>query len=94
MLPNLSQVKSVCRLGGGDAESIKRQDHGSNTDVRLRALANLPAPGTPKNRGTDVSLGSKPLQRRVQVIAQLDDRVKGHVLMPLGAQPFNDFRKP
>src|SRR2546427_11428921 len=33
-----SFLKSVCLLGWGDAESIKGQDHGSNTDVRLRAF--------------------------------------------------------
>jgi hypothetical protein len=62
-------LKNICLRGGGDTESIKRQDHGSNTDVRRRALANMPAPGTRKNWGTDMPLGSKPLKRRVQVIA-------------------------
>ena len=87
-------LKSVCRLGGGDTESSKRQDHGANTDVRLRAFANMPTQRTPKNWATDVSLGSNSLKRRVQVIAQLDDCVEGHALMPLKAQPLNHFRKP
>jgi hypothetical protein len=87
-------LKSICPLGGGDIESSKRQDHGVDTDVRLRALANMPTPRTPKNWGTDVSLGSNSLKRRVQVIGQLDDCVEGHALMPLGAQPLNHFRKP
>src|SRR5712692_8639515 len=62
--PNLLPVRcptflnGVCLLGGGDTESSKRQDHGANTDVGLRAFANMPTPRTPKNWGTDVSLGS------------------------------------
>lgn len=87
-------LKNVHLLGGGDVESSKRQDHGAHTDVRLRAFANMPTPRTPKNWGMDVSLGSNSLKRRVQVIAQLDDCVEGHALMPLGAQPLNHFRKP
>ena len=87
-------LNSVCLLGGGDTESSKRQDHGANTDVGLRAFANMPTPRTPKNWGTDVSLGSNLLKLRVQLIAQLDDCVEGHALMPLKAQPRNHFRKP
>jgi hypothetical protein len=47
----------------GDTESSKRQDHGANTDVRLRAFA------ADKNRGTDVSLESNLSKRRVRIIA-------------------------
>jgi hypothetical protein len=42
----------------------------------------------------DVSPGSNSLQHRVQVIAQFDDSVEGHALMPLGAQPIEHFQKP
>src|SRR5258708_1441298 len=70
-------LKSVCLLGREDTESSKRQNHGANTDVRLRAFANVPTPRTPKNWGTDVSLGSNSLKHRVQVIAQLDDCIEG-----------------
>jgi hypothetical protein len=87
-------LKSACLLGGGDTESSKRQDHGANTDVRLRAFANMPTPRTPKNWGTDVSIGSNSLKRRVQIITQLHDCVEGHALMPLGAQLLNYFREP
>jgi hypothetical protein len=45
-----------------------------------------------KDRGTDVPFGSDPLKLRVQFIAQLDECVAGHALMPLGAQPLNHFR--
>jgi hypothetical protein len=87
-------LETVCLPGGGDTESRKRQDHGANADVRVRAFANMPTSRTPENWGTDVSLGSSSLKPRVQVIAQLDDRVEGHARMPLGAQPLNHFRKP
>jgi hypothetical protein len=98
--PNLLPVRcptflnGVCMLGGGDTESSKGQDHGANTDVGLRAFANMPTPRTLKNWGTDVSLGSNLLKLRVQLIAQIDDCVEGHALMPLKAQPLNHFRKP
>ena len=74
--PNLLPVRcptflnGVCLLGGGDTESSKGQDHGANTDVGLRAFANMPTPRTLKNWGTDVSLGSNLLKLRVQLIAQ------------------------
>ena len=68
-------LESVGLPGGGDTESSRRQDHGTNTDVWVRAFANMPAPRTPEHWGTDVPLGSNSLKRRVQVIAQLDDCV-------------------
>lgn len=34
------------------------------------------------------------LKHRFQIVAQVDDSVEGHVLMPLGAQPRNHFWKP
>src|SRR5947209_12815 len=43
-------LKGVCQLGG-DTESTERQDHGANTDVRLRSFANVPTLRTPKDRG-------------------------------------------
>ena len=89
-----SFLESVCLLGGGDAESIKRQDQGAHTDVRFSAFANMPTLRTPENWRMDVSLGSNSLQHRVQVIAQFDDSVEGHTLMPLGAQPIEHFQKP
>jgi hypothetical protein len=86
-------LKSVCQ-SGGDTESTERQDHGTNTDVRLRTFANVPTPRTPKDRRADMSLGSNSLQHRIQAIAQLDDCNEGHARIPLGAQPLNHFRKP
>jgi hypothetical protein len=68
--------------------------NGANTDVKLRAWANMPTPRTPKNWGPDVSLGPNSLKHRVQVIAQLDECIEEHALVPLGAQPLNHFRKP
>ena len=87
-------LKSRCRLGGGDSESSNRQDHGANADVRLRAFANVPALRTLEDRRADVSLGPNSLKHRVQIVAQFDDCVEGHTLMPLGAQPLNHFWKP
>jgi hypothetical protein len=86
--------KSMCQFGGGDTESSDRQDHGANTDVGLRGFANVPTVRTPDHGATDVPLGPNAMQHRVQFIAQLDDGVEGHALMPLGAQPLNHFRKP
>jgi hypothetical protein len=62
--------------------------------MRLSAFADLPTLRTPKDRGTDVPLGSNSLKRSVQVVAQLDDCVEGHAPMPLGTQPLNHFLKP
>ncbi len=64
-----SFFKSVHLLGGPDAESKERQNHCANTDVRLSALANMPAVRTPKDGGTDPSLGSNSLKHRLQVVA-------------------------
>jgi hypothetical protein len=86
--------QSVCLLGGGDPESIKRQDHGAYTNMRLSAFADMPALRTPKNGGTNVSLGSNSLKHTVQFVAQLDDSVEGHAPRPLGAQPLDHFLKP
>ena len=87
-------LKSVRLLGGGDTESSKRQYHGANTYARLRASANMPTLRTPKNWGMDLSLRSNSLKHRVQVIAQLDDFIEGHALMPRGAQQLNHFWEP
>jgi hypothetical protein len=87
-------LKSVNRLGGGDTESSNRQDHGANTDVGLRAFADMSTLRTPKNWATDVPFRPNPLKHVVQVVAQLDDGVEGHVLMPRRAQPPNHFWKP
>jgi len=86
--------KSFYLLRSGDTESRKRKDHGANTDVRVCAFTNMPATRAPKDRGADVAPGSNPLKHRIQVIAQVDDCVEGHALMPLGAEVFNHFRKP
>ncbi len=80
-------------LGGRDTESSKRQYYGANANVRLRAFANMPTVRTPKNSGTDLALGSNSLKCCVQLIAEPDDRVEGHALVPLGTQPLNHFRK-
>jgi hypothetical protein len=77
-----------------DPESTKRQDHGTNADVRVCALAHLPTARTLKDRGTDVPLSSDPLKLRVQFIAQFDECVAGHAPMPLHAQPLHHFGKP
>jgi hypothetical protein len=87
-------LKSVNLLGGRDTESSKRQYYGANANVRLRAFANMPTVRTPKNSGTDLALGSNSLKCCVQLIAEPDDRVEGHALVPLGTQPLNHFRKP
>ena len=87
-------LKRAGLLGWSDPESSERQDHRTNADVRLRALANMPTLWAPKNCRANVPVGSNSLQHRVQVIAQLDDCVEGHALMPLGAQPLNHLRKP
>ena len=42
----------------------------------------------------DVALGSNSLKHRIQVIAQVDDCVEGHALLPAGTQVVNHFRKP
>ena len=44
--------------------------------------------------GADVSLRPNSLKHLVQFVAQFDNRVEGHTLMPLGPQPLNHFRKP
>jgi hypothetical protein len=54
----------------------------------------MAATRAPKDRGTDVALGSNSLKRRIQVIAQVDDCVEGHALQPVGAQVLDHFRKP
>ena len=41
-----------------------------------------------------MSLGPNSLEHLVQFVAQIDDCVEGHPLMPLGAQPVNHLRKP
>jgi hypothetical protein len=87
-------LKSVYRLGGGDAESNQRQDHGANTDVRVRAFANMPATRAPEDRWADTAFGPNSLKHRVQRIAQADDCVEGNALVPLGAQALDHFRKP
>jgi hypothetical protein len=87
-------LKSGCVLGRRDTESSKGKHHRANTNVRIRAFANMPTVRTSKNWGMDVSLGSNALEHRVEVVAQLDDCVEGHTRMPLGAQPLNHFRKP
>ena len=63
-----SLFKSVYWLGAADTESEDRQNHCANTDMMLSTLANTPALRTPKQGGTDTSLGSKPLKHRIQVI--------------------------
>ena len=60
--------KSMRLIGAGDAETPKRQDHRANTDMRVRARANVPAPRTLKNCGPDAALRSNSLQHRVQVV--------------------------
>jgi hypothetical protein len=42
----------------------------------------------------DLRFRSDPLKLRVQFIAQLDECVAGHALMPLLTQLLNHFRKP
>ena len=54
----LTLFKGVCLFGRGDTESIKRQDHCTNTDVRLSGFADVPTPRTLKKWGTDLPLGS------------------------------------
>lgn len=61
-----TSLKSVGLVGGGDTESSKGQNHGANTDVRLRAFANIPTLRTAKNWERDVPHGSNSLKRRVQ----------------------------
>jgi hypothetical protein len=43
--PNFFKIPYV--LGVPDAESQERQDHGAKTDVRLRAVSNVPTSRTP-----------------------------------------------
>ncbi len=61
-------LKRAGLLGRGDPESSARQDHRANTDVRLRAHANMPALRAPKNCRTDVPVGPNSLEHRVQII--------------------------
>jgi hypothetical protein len=84
----------VYPLGGSDAESNAWPDHGANADVRLCAFAIVPAGRALEDWRADVSLGPNSLKHRVWFVAQFDDCVEGHTLMPLGAQPFNHLRKP
>ncbi len=87
-------LDGACLRGRSDPKSTKRQDHGANADVRVCALAYLPTARTFQDRRTDVAFRSDPLKLRVQSIAQFDESVAGHALMPLRAQPLNHFRKP
>lgn len=49
-------------LGRRDPESSERQNHRANADVRLRALANMPAPRTPENCRANVPAGPNSLE--------------------------------
>ena len=61
-------LKKAGLLWRGDPESSDRQDDRANADVRLRALANMPALRTPKNCRANVTVGTNSLQHRVQII--------------------------
>ena len=87
-------LDGACLRGSSDPESTKRQDHRANADVRVCALAYMPTTRTFQLWGADVPFRSDPLKLRVQFIAQLDECVAGHALMPLVAQPLNHFGKP
>ena len=80
-------------LGVGDAESLERQEHCTNADMRLCAFTNMPTMRTFKDPRADVPLGSNALEHRVQAISHFDGRLERHPLMPLGAQGFNHFRE-
>lgn len=41
-----------------------------------------------------MTLGPNSLKHLIRFVAQIDDCVEGHILMPLGAQPFDHLWKP
>ncbi|HEY3839754.1 MAG TPA: hypothetical protein VGL72_24450, partial [Bryobacteraceae bacterium] len=79
---------------GGDTESLQRQDHGTNTNMRRRRWANLSTVRAPEYWRADIPLGSNLLKCRIQIVAQRNHRFERHVWMPLIAQPLDHFPKP
>jgi len=86
--------KRLDLFGVGDAESCKRQQHCTNADMRLCAFTNMATMRTFKDRRADVLRGSNSLEHRIQLIPQFDGGLERHLVMPLGTQCLNHFRKP
>ena len=65
--PPLLKVMYLVRRG--DTESLKRQDHGTNTNVRRCRRANVSAVRAPEHWRADIPLGSNSLKCRIQIVA-------------------------
>ena len=87
-------LKSLDAFGVRNAESQERKQHGANADVGRRSFTDMPTPRTLHDRSPDVPLRSNLLENRVQIVAQLDECVEGHALVPLRTQPLDHLRKP
>jgi hypothetical protein len=79
---------------GAAIPNRRSESSGANADVWRRALTDIPTLRTLHDRSPDVPLRSNLLEHRVQIVAQLDECVQGHALVPLGTQPLHHLRKP
>ena len=82
------------RRGADDAKPCQRENQGADTDTRLGLATRVSAPQARRDGRADLARGPDVAEHGIEFVAQDDERVERHALVPARTQPIDHLRKP
>ena len=82
------------RRGADDAKPCQRENQGADTDTRLGLATRVSAPQARGDGRADLARVPDAAEHGIEFVAQDDEGVERHVLVPARTQPLDHLRKP
>ena len=82
------------RRGADEAKPCQRENQGADTDMRLGLATRVSAPQARRDGRADLARGPDVGEHGIEFVAQHDEGVERHALVPAPSQSLDHLRKP